>query len=407
MLVCQLFVIIARMANSSFTPGSLKNDFLLDPSVTFLNHGSFGATPRPVFEAYQAWQLELERQPVEFIGRKGPVLLRETRAKLAAYLHSGKDDLVFVPNVTHGMNVAARAIPLGPEDEVLATNHEYGAVDKTWKFQSKKSGFRYINHEMNAFCDSTSEWVEQLWAGVTPHTRVIAISHITSPTSLIFPVQEVCRRARQEGILTVIDGAHAPGQIELNLADLGADFYTGNLHKWFCAPKGSAFLYARPEIQNQVEPLVVGWGYESKNPGPSRFIDYLEWTGTRDIAPYLAVSNTIDYLNEHDWANVRAGCHQLAVWALEQFVALSGESPLSTTDWFSQMVTVPLPRQINLEQLGEYFRAQKIEIPVINWQGRGYLRISVQAYTQASDIVRLLEAVRSQIGVTAPIETLA
>jgi isopenicillin-N epimerase len=392
------------MSKTPYTPGFLKNDFLLDPSVTFLNHGSFGATPRPVFEAYQAWQLELERQPVEFIGRRGPVLLRAARAKLAAYLHSGADDLVFVPNVTHGMSVAVRAIPLGPTDEVLATNHEYGAVDRAWRFQAKKSGFRYTNHVMSAFCDSQAEWVEQLWSGVTPHTRVIAISHISSPTALIFPVKEVCRRARQEGILTVIDGAHAPGQLELDLTDIGADFYTGNLHKWFCAPKGSAFLYARPEIQDQVEPLVVGWGYESNNPGPSHFIDYLEWTGTRDIAPYLAASDALDYLNGHDWVSVRKGCHQLAMWALDQFVALSGESPLSTPEWFSQMVTVPLPRQINLEHLGEYFRSQKIEIPVIRWQGRGYLRLSVQAYTQQSDVEKLLEAVRSQIGITAPVQ---
>jgi isopenicillin-N epimerase len=390
------------MVNIPYTPGFLKDDFLLDPSVIFLNHGSYGATPRPVFEAYQAWQLELERQPVEFLGRRAPVLLREARAKLAGIMRCGADDLVYVPNVTYGINIAVHSIPLRPGDEVLTTNHEYGAVDRAWKYYAKKNGFHYINHPMNSFCDSEEDWVEQLWTGVSEHTRVISISHISSPTALIFPVREVCRRAREAGILTVIDGAHAPGQLDLNLEELGADFYAGNLHKWFCAPKGAAFLYVRPELQNQVEPLVVGWGYESRNPGPSRLIDHIEWTGTRDIAAYLAVPRTIDYLNEHNWPSVRSRCHELAVSALDQFVALSGESALSTPEWFSQMVSVPLPTYLDFPRLGEYLRSLKIEIPVVQWQGRWFLRISVQAYTLESDITRLYEAVCSQMEVRAP-----
>ncbi len=391
------------MPNYPYPPGLLKDDFLLDPSAIFLNHGSFGATPRPVFENYQYWQRELELQPVEFIGRRAPDLLRQARSELAEYMHCGANDLVFVQNATYGMNVAVRALSLGPDDEVLASNHEYGAVNKTWMYHASQHGYRYINHPMDSFCDSKEAWVEQLWSGVTPHTRVISISHITSPTALVFPIQEVCRRARAEGILTVIDGAHAPGQIDLNLTELGADFYTGNLHKWMCAPKGVAFIYARPEMQKHVQPLVVGWGYNPDGAEETRFVDYLEWTGTRDVASFLAVPSVLAYMREHDWASVRATCHQLALETQQRFATYSDEGPLSTPDWFVQMADIPLPRQIDGQKLSENFRAHKIEIPVIHWHDRWFLRLSVQAYTTQKDLDALFDVVKRQVEVSTPV----
>ena len=385
------------MSQHPYTPGSLKNEFLLDPSVIFLNHGSFGASPRPVFENYQYWQRELELQPVEFIGRRAPDLMRKARKELADYFHCGENDLVYVQNATYGMNVAVRAIPLGPGDEVLSTDHEYGAVNRTWMYHAQQKGFHFINLEMSGYCDSPDSWVEQLWRGVTPHTRVIAISHITSPTALAFPVAQVCRRARAEGIMTVIDGAHAPGQMELNLLEIGADFYTGNLHKWLCAPKGAAFLYARPEVQKYVEPLIVGWGYNPDGPEETRFVDYLEWTGTRDMASYLAVPRTLAYLREHDWDSVRRTCHNLVMETMERFASFSDAQPLSTPDWYVQMADIPLPSQVNGQLLSEAFRVHKIEIPVIHWKDRWFLRLSVQAYTNLSDLEKLFEIVKDQV----------
>jgi isopenicillin-N epimerase len=210
----------------------LQAQFLLDPDITFLNHGSFGATPKPVFEVYQNWQRELERQPVEFLDRRFAERMSKARAALAEYLDTQRNDLVYVTNATVGANIVARSLKLKPGDEVLTTDHEYGACDRTWRFLSQIRGFAYIRQPISMPISSTEEFVEQLWRGVTKRTRVIYLSHITSPTAVIFPVADVCRRAREAGILTVADGAHAPGQIHLDLEEIGADFYTGNLHNW-------------------------------------------------------------------------------------------------------------------------------------------------------------------------------
>ena len=202
--------------------------FLLDPDIHFLNHGSFGACPRPVFEAYQEWQRRLELQPVLFLGRELVHYDQQARQALAEYLHAEADDLVYIPNATHGVNIVARSLDLRPGDEILTTNHEYGACDNTWQFLCQKSGARYIHQPLPTPLGSDEEIVERLWQDVTRRTRLIFVSQITSPTALILPVRAICQRARQEGILTLIDGAHAPGQIEIDLMAIGADFYTGN-----------------------------------------------------------------------------------------------------------------------------------------------------------------------------------
>jgi isopenicillin-N epimerase len=207
--------------------------FLLRPDATFLNHGSYGACPAPVFETYQRWQRELEAEPVEFLGRRIRSLLADARAPLAAYLGAGQDDLVFVPNATHGVNIVARSLQklLREGDEVLGTDHEYGAVERTWRFVTEQVGAIYRPQPMSLPMRDQTEMVGRIWAGVTERTRILVLSHITSPTALILPVRELIRRARERGIITVVDGAHAPGQIPLALDDLGADFYAGNCHK--------------------------------------------------------------------------------------------------------------------------------------------------------------------------------
>ncbi len=210
---------------------ALKEHFLINQDIVFLNHGSFGATPKPVFDAYQDWQSELEKQPVEFLGRRHDELMHSARAALAEFLHATPDDLVYTQNVTIALNIVAHSLELRPGDEVLASDHEYGALDRTWRFLSKERGFRYVDQPISVPVDSINKLVEKFWRGVTRNTRVIFLSHITSPTVIIFPVKEIIQRAKQAGILTIIDGAHAPGQIPLDLPSLGADFYGGNLHK--------------------------------------------------------------------------------------------------------------------------------------------------------------------------------
>lgn len=368
--------------------------FLVRRDITFLNHGSYGACPRPVFEAYQSWQRELERQPVEFLGRRIRDLLADARAALGDYLGAAADNVVFTPNVTWAINAVAHSLDLRPGDEVLATDLEYGAVDRTWRYYCGKRGARYVNQPISLPVTTAEAFVEQLWAGVTERTRVISISHITSSSALAFPVAEVCRRARAAGILTVIDGAHAPGQIDLNLDGLGADFYGGNCHKWLCAPKGAGFLFARPERQELLDPLIISWGYQADNPGPSCFLDHFERTGTHDPSAYLSVPAAIAFQREHDWPRVRAACHLLAREARERIAALTGLPPIApdSGEWWVQMCACPLP-PVDAPRLKErLWDEYQVEIPISPRHDRTFARVSIQAYNRPADVDRLLEA---------------
>ncbi len=372
-------------------------EYLLRPGMAFLNHGGFGACPRPVFEVYQGWQRELALQPVEFLNRRLHGLLGDAREKLAAYVGTRAEHLVFVPNATHGMNIVARSLRLGPGDEVLGTTHEYGAVERTWRFICGQRGAQYRTQPIPLPVTDPEALAEQFWAGVTERTRVIVLSHITSPTALIFPIAALCHRAAERDILTVIDGAHAPGQVDLNLDTLGADFYTGNCHKWLCAPNGAAFLYARPERQHLLHPLVVSWGWEAEKPGPSPFQDYFEWTGTTDPAAYLSVPAAIAFQAQHDWPQVRAAAHALAGLARARVAALTGLGQISpdSTEWWGQMCALPLP--IASHEAGEALKRRlwdeyQIEVPIVNWQDRFFVRVSIQAYNSPADVDRLIEA---------------
>ncbi len=374
---------------------NLKKYFLLDPSVTFLNHGSFGATPKPVFNEYQRWQRELENQPVEFLGRRHNALMHISREVLAKYLGTSTENVIYAQNVTIALNIVARSLDLGTGDEVLSTDHEYGAMDRTWRFLSKERGFAYISQPVDL--TSQDDFVESFWRGVTPQTRVIFLSHITSPTATIFPVGKIIQRARAKNIITVIDGAHVAGQLPLHLDSLGADFYGGNLHKWLCAPKGAGFLYARPEMQYLLKPLVVSWGYESETPSGSTFIDHNEWWGTRDVAAFLTVPMAIQFQQEHDWVKVRSACHQLVVDTWQRINALTGLTPLhpSADGWFAQMIVSPLPVDTDIvEMKKKLYDEYRIEIPLIDWHGNKLIRLSVQGYNSKHDMDRLLDALR-------------
>ena len=374
---------------------NLKQYFLLDPPVTFLNHGSFGATPKPVFHEYQRWQRELENQPVEFLGRRFTGLMAEARAVLGNYLGTHADNLVYAQNVTIALNIVAHSLELGAGDEVLSTDHEYGALDRTWRFLAKERGFTYINQPVSLV--SKKDFVESFWSGVTPKTRVVFLSHITSPTALIFPVEEIIERAHAAGIITIIDGAHVPGQIPLNLDSLGADFYGGNLHKWLCAPKGAGFLYARPEMQHLLKPLVVSWGYESETPGSSTFVDHHQWWGTRDIAAFLTVPAAIEFQKQHNWDEVRMACHELLMDAQTRLSHLTGLAPLRAShpadNWSAQFTSVPLPADSDLAALkARLYDEYRVEVPLVAWKDKKLLRVSIQGYNTKKDVNRLLLA---------------
>ena len=375
----------------------MKSHFLLNPDIVFLNHGSFGATPRPVFAEYQEWQRCLEQQPVQFIVNELWDYLAFAREKLGAFIGANPSDLVFIPNSTFGLNVVARSLKLRPGDEVLTTNHEYGACDNVWHFLSQKHGFRYVQQSISLPVVSPEAIVEQLWQGVTPHTKYIFLSHITSATALCFPVAEICRRAREEGIITIIDGAHAPGQIPLDLKAIDPDFYFGNTHKWLCSPKGSAFLFARADKQPLIEPLVIGWGWGQNRTLTfgSDFLDYMQWLGTNDLSAYLSVPAAIRFQEEHNWTAVRNQCHVLLSQAMHSICTLTGLPPIYPEGggFYHQMATIPLPQLVDTEAFKvQLYEAYKVEVPIVTWNGRHFIRISIQAYNTPSDVDTLLEA---------------
>lgn len=409
----------------------LRHEFLLEPDIVYLNHGSFGATPRPVFQVYQAWQLRMERQPVRFITEELFPALKRAREVLGAYLGAPGDDLVYIPNATFGANLVARSLALQPGDEILTTDHEYGACNNVWQYVAEKTGATYIHQPIALPATTAEAMVEQIWAGVNERTRVIYLSHITSPTALILPVEAICRRARAAGIITVIDGAHAPGQIDLDLEAMGADFYFGNCHKWLMSPKGAGFLYARPERQPTIEPLVVGWGWGAQREFSfgSDFLDYTQYLGTNDLSSYLATPAAVEFQANHDWSAQRGRCHALARQAMLRIADLTGLPPIYPDTrfqppgggqsrsiyrnfsghlpevisieqgFYQQMASAPLPIQADLKAFkARLYDRHRVEVPCVRWRERQFVRVSIQAYNNQADVDALLAALAEELG---------
>ncbi len=382
----------------------MREHFLLDPSVAFLNHGSFGATPRAVFDVYQQWQRELELQPVEFIGRRSDTLLHEARVILGRYLNAEPDDLVYIMNATWGINVVAHSLELGAGDEILTTDHEYGACANAWKLACSRTGARWVEAPVPLPLPDPATVADLIWSRVTPNTKVLYISHITSPTATTFPVEELCRRARAAGIFSVIDGAHVPGQLPLDLTALGADVYSGNLHKWLCAPKGAGFLYARREHHEKLHALVTSWGYTNATALVTLQPDSLlaqrhQYQGTRDLSAFLSVPAAIAFQAAHNWDTVRARCHGLAVAGQRRVEALTGIAAPVPTGSFAQMALCEMPSGTDPAALKTaLYDLFRVEIPVIVWSDRVFVRISVQGYNTEGDIDRLIEGLTMILG---------
>lgn len=379
----------------------LKSLFRLDPDIVFLNHGSFGATPTPVFENYISWLERLEKQPVLFLGRELPELLYRARESLGIYLNANPQDLVFIPNSTYGVNIIARSLDLQPGDQILTSNHEYGACDNSWEFICGRTGASYVHQPISLPIITEEKIIDEFWSGVTAHTKAIYLSMITSPTALRLPVEKICELARKKGILTIIDAAHAPGQIQMDLNIIGADIVFGNCHKWMLAPKGSAFLYVRPELQNIVMPLVVSWGLHTtpETTTGSRFIDILQWTGTNDYSAYLSIPSAIQFMKDYDWESVRLKCSQLLRIAIEDICNIYFQEPAYPieSNFFAQMGIAPLP-DVNLNLLKNLLYSEyKVEVPFIAWHEKKFVRISVQAYNKRSDINTLIDALKKLI----------
>ena len=384
----------------------LKSQFLLRDDITYLNFGAYGACPRPIFERYQRYQLELEQEPVEFITANGMQYLKESREALAAYLNCYSDDVVYVTNPSYAVNIVAKSFPFKEGDEVLATNLEYGACDRTWNYYCSKKGAKYVKQKIQFPLQSKEDFIEQFFKGLTSNTKMIFISQITSSTGLRLPVEEVCAIAKQQGLITFVDGAHAPGQIPVDLNSMQVDFYTGACHKWMLTPKGSSFFYVTRQLQPMCDPLLISWGYNSTAPSHSQFLDYHQTQGTRDFSAFLTIPTAIDFMNKNNWPAVAENCRRITMDNADRFCKLLNAEPLcyNKEDFIFQLNSTPIRTKQPAELHQYLFDKYKIEIPVMTLEGQNLLRYSIQAFNSQEDLDILYDALKDIIRTTDLIE---
>jgi isopenicillin-N epimerase len=385
---------------------SLKEQFLVRKDITFLNFGSFGSCPKPIFEKYQQYQLELEQDPVQFITVTAFNYLQQSREALGKYIGCNADDVVFVPNPSYAVNIIAKSFPLQHGDEILTTNIEYGACDKTWQYYCDKVGAKYVRQSITFPIQSKEQIVDDFFKGVSNKTKLIFISHITSTTGLRLPVEEICAKAKELGLLTFVDGAHAPGHVPLNLSTLQADIYTGACHKWMLTPKGSSFLYVKKEQQHLADPLIISWGYKALFPSHSPFLDYHQTQGTRDFAACYTIPAAIDFMAQNNWETVAEDCRKLVKENAPRFCTLLNALPLAplTDDFILQLYST----KINTNQPEKLYRLlvdkYRIEVPVMRQEDKVFLRYSIQCFNTQKDLDNLYDAVKDVMETTDLIE---
>ena len=374
---------------------TLGDMFLLDPEITFLNHGSFGACPKPVFKAYQDWQRKLESQPVQFMTNQVYSALEKSRVSMSQFVGCDEDELVFFQNPTTAVTNVIFNLNLNPGDEILMSNHEYGALVRGWKEWGKKTGINIIQQEISTPVMTEEKFIEEFWKGLTPKTKVIFLSHITSATALIFPIEKIVNMAREKGILTIIDGAHVPAHIPLNIHELGCDFYTGACHKWLCGPKGSSFLFVKKDHQDWVKPVVVSWGPDGDDPTPSAFLQDFQWQGTRDMSAFLTMPTAIDFYKK-EIRPYQAACQKIIQDAYSELQSTFNSLPISPGgSWLGQMVAHPLPSQKKPDLKEKLWKDHQIEIPIFEWEGQEFIRISIQVYNSKNDVNLLMSALHA------------
>jgi isopenicillin-N epimerase len=373
-------------------PEEFRREFALDPEVVFLNHGSFGAAPRRVLDYQAEIRRRLELNPVGFLKRELPDLMEEARACLGDYLGAEQAGLGLLPNATTGINAVARSLRLEPGDEIVLTDHEYGAMRLLWDEVAARSGARVVVVVQPVPYEDSLDVVEAFAAALTDRTRVVFFSHVTSLSAIVLPAAELCALAREAGAVSVVDGAHAPGQLDLDLDAIGADCYAGNAHKWLCAPKGSAFLYAGEAAREWVGADIVSWGWSWD--GAEAFRGRFSWRGTSDPSALLSIPEAIRFQQEHDWPEVRRRCRALAEQTAGRLVAEVGAVELASRPLQApQMVSVSLADTDPDELERMFWERHRIELPVDRLNDLVVARLSVQAYTTAADCDALVSAI--------------
>jgi isopenicillin-N epimerase len=376
---------------------------LLDPTTTNLNTGSFGPLPRVVFERVTALRQRLAEEPMDFLVRGMPPLLWEARERLAHFLGGNPRRLVFTVNVTASVNLVASSLRLAAPGEILLTDHEYGSMHWCWERAAQRQGLGVRTFPLPTMPRAPQEIVDAACAAMNPRTRLFFFSHVLSPTGMVLPARELCAEARARGILTLVDGAHAPAFVPLNVDEIAADFYGANCHKWLLAPTGSGFLYLGPGAAERLHPLQVSWGWHSETKdlderdefGSTPRLRFLEFEGTRDPCPWLAIPTAIDFQAELGWERIRERIGELTRHVRRRLTGEVGLAP-ATPDHPARhgaLTAFELPPGTDAVALRKgLWERYRIEAPVIDRPGRLLIRASTHFYNTEEEIDRLAEA---------------
>lgn len=391
-------------------PSRFAHLWPLDPEVLHLNHGSFGACPRAILELRRALQEELEREPTDFLVRRLPARLAAAREALGAFVGARADDLAFVVNATSGVNAVLRSLELAPGDELLTTDHAYGACRKALEYVAGRHGARVVVAPLPFPVASADELVDPVLAAVSPRTRLALLDHVTSPTALVLPVAPLVAALRERGVETLIDGAHAPGMLPLELDRLGAGYYAANAHKWLCAPWGAAFLHVRRDLQRGVHPLTISHGFDAAADG-ARFRQEWDWTGTLDPTAWLAIPECIRYLGgllPGGWRELMARNRALCLAARRRVAETLGVEPPCPEELIGSIASLPLPvaptsapaTRLGHEELMDWTRERGVESWFFPWPigGGKVVRVSAQLYNDASQYERLAALLAEALG---------
>tara|TARA_B100000959_G_C14985551_1_gene625424 strand:- start:400 stop:1548 length:1149 start_codon:yes stop_codon:yes gene_type:complete len=371
-----------------------KVQWMLDPDITYLNHGSFGARPVSVFEAQIDLKRQFERSPIQFLDREGKERVAEARATVAAFLGCSGEQLGFVENATTAIGCVLQSLDLPARAEIVSTSHVYNGVRQLLRAFTKKNGSTYREIDIQTPLHTSDEIVAKVIAGFSNHTKVLVLDHVASITSIVFPVKEIIAECRKRNITILIDGAHAPGMLELDIDDLAPDWYVGNLHKWVCGPPGAGFLWVNRDYLKTTHPLTVSHFFEQG------FTEEFDWQGTRDITSILGAAVAIEWGTTIGWDAIRKHNHALAVCMQQRLIDTWGVLPMSSLDGrlIGSMATVPLPHgyPTDEEQLknlrSKIYQEHKVEVPLLLWQGSPVVRVSAQLYTNVECIGTLISA---------------
>lgn len=377
------------------------SQWMLHDEVTFLNHGSFGAVPRAVMAAQDEWRRRIEAEPIELLGRRAPELVAEAKVPVGEFLRMAPADFGLVTNATEGVNAVLNSLSFKTGDELLTTNHVYNAVRMALRHTAMRHGATYRQIDLPTPVESASGVARRVLEGLSARTKLLVIDHITSPTALIFPVEEIIAGCAQRGVEVLVDGAHAPGMIELDVPKIGATYYAGNLHKWACAAKGCGFLWVAPQRAAEIHPCIVSHLYGQG------LAEEFSWQGTRDISAWLALPAAMEFMGAIGWERIRAHNHALAVWAHRMLCERWKVSPMSPMDGslFGATATIVLPGELAemSEQEGKAMQQRvydedRVEVPFVCWQEKCHIRISCQMYNRPGDYVRLAEVMERRAG---------